>query len=113
MTIKYNHIFHSKALQNLPKFEFLVWNQTIWQPCPRPAVLKLKTFLFLEKWNISSFGEAYQFPARSIDVYGDVVGEEGGKVLAVAPEAIAVTHVPRDQLRPVRRDPWNGIMDKI
>jgi hypothetical protein len=31
--IKYNHIFHSKALQNLPKLEFLVWKQTIWQLC--------------------------------------------------------------------------------
>jgi hypothetical protein len=32
MTTKYTSIFHSKALQNLPKFEFLVWKQTIWQP---------------------------------------------------------------------------------
>jgi hypothetical protein len=29
----YNNIFNSKALQILPKFEFLVWKQTIWQPC--------------------------------------------------------------------------------
>jgi hypothetical protein len=32
MTIKYTSIFHSKALQNLPKLGFLVWKQTIWQP---------------------------------------------------------------------------------
>jgi hypothetical protein len=25
--------FQSKALENLPKLEFLVWRQTIWQPC--------------------------------------------------------------------------------
>jgi hypothetical protein len=33
MVIKYTNIFHSKALQNLPKLGFLVWKQTIWQPC--------------------------------------------------------------------------------
>jgi hypothetical protein len=32
MIIKYNNIFHSKAIQNLPKLGFLVWKQTIWQP---------------------------------------------------------------------------------
>jgi hypothetical protein len=32
MVIKYTKIFHSKALQNLPKSGFLVWKQTIWQP---------------------------------------------------------------------------------
>jgi hypothetical protein len=29
----YTKIFHSKTLQNLPKLGFLVWKQTIWQPC--------------------------------------------------------------------------------
>jgi hypothetical protein len=29
---RYTNIFHSKALQNLPKLGFLVWKQTIWQP---------------------------------------------------------------------------------
>jgi hypothetical protein len=32
MAIKYTKIFHSKTVQNLPKIEFLVWKQTIWQP---------------------------------------------------------------------------------
>jgi hypothetical protein len=32
MTIKYTNIFHSKAIQNLPKFGFLVRKYTIWQP---------------------------------------------------------------------------------
>jgi hypothetical protein len=32
MTIKYPSILHLKAHQNLPKLEFLVWKQTIWQP---------------------------------------------------------------------------------
>jgi hypothetical protein len=32
MVIKYNKIFHSETLQNLPKLGFLVWKQTIWQP---------------------------------------------------------------------------------
>jgi hypothetical protein len=31
--IKYTNICHCKTLQNLPKFGFLVWKQTIWQPC--------------------------------------------------------------------------------
>jgi hypothetical protein len=35
VTIKYTIIFHSKALKNLPKLGFLVWKQTIWQPCWR------------------------------------------------------------------------------
>jgi hypothetical protein len=30
---KINHIFHFRTLQNLPKFIFLVWKCTIWQPC--------------------------------------------------------------------------------
>jgi hypothetical protein len=33
MTIKYTNIFLSKALQNLSKLGFLVWNWTVWQPC--------------------------------------------------------------------------------
>jgi hypothetical protein len=33
MAKEYTNLFHSKALQNLPKLEFLVWKQTIWQPC--------------------------------------------------------------------------------
>jgi hypothetical protein len=32
MGMKYTNIFHSKALQNLPKVGFLVWKHTIWQP---------------------------------------------------------------------------------
>jgi hypothetical protein len=33
VSIKYTDIFHCKPLQNLPKFGFLVWKQTIWQLC--------------------------------------------------------------------------------
>jgi hypothetical protein len=36
VSIKYTDIFHCKTLQNLHKFGFLVWKQTIWQPCPVP-----------------------------------------------------------------------------
>jgi hypothetical protein len=35
MVIIYTNIFHSKALQNLPKLRFVVWKQTIWQPCSK------------------------------------------------------------------------------
>jgi hypothetical protein len=39
VSIKYTNIFLSKALQNLPKFGFLVWKQTIWQPCREESCL--------------------------------------------------------------------------
>jgi hypothetical protein len=32
VSISFTNIFHCKTLQNLPKFGFLVWKQTIWQP---------------------------------------------------------------------------------
>jgi hypothetical protein len=35
IAIKYIHIFQSKALNIFPKLGFLVWKQTIWQPCLR------------------------------------------------------------------------------
>jgi hypothetical protein len=44
VAIKYTNIFQCKTLQNLPKFGFLVWKQTIWQPC-----------LFLEKQGCQIF----------------------------------------------------------
>jgi hypothetical protein len=37
MVIKNTKIFHCQTLQNSPKLGFLVWKQTIWQPC-RAAV---------------------------------------------------------------------------
>jgi hypothetical protein len=33
VSIKYSNIFQCKTHQNLPKFGFLVWKQTIWHPC--------------------------------------------------------------------------------
>jgi hypothetical protein len=38
--IKYKNIFHSKVLQNLPKLGFLVWKQTVWQPCYKHMIGK-------------------------------------------------------------------------
>jgi hypothetical protein len=32
VSIKYTILFHCKTLQNLPRFGFLDWKQTIWQP---------------------------------------------------------------------------------
>jgi hypothetical protein len=40
IAINYINIFQSRALQNLPKVGFLVWKETIWQPC-RPPILTL------------------------------------------------------------------------
>jgi hypothetical protein len=37
MAVKYSDLFHSKTLQNLPNFGFLVWKYTIWQPWCSPA----------------------------------------------------------------------------
>jgi hypothetical protein len=39
VSIKYTNIFHCKTLKNFPKFGFLVWKQTIWQPC-LPGLLR-------------------------------------------------------------------------
>jgi hypothetical protein len=33
MARKYTDSFHSKTLQNVPKFGFFVWKYAIWQPC--------------------------------------------------------------------------------
>jgi hypothetical protein len=44
VSIKYTDIFHIKTLQNLPKFGFLVWKQTIWQPCWVVAFVTGPTF---------------------------------------------------------------------
>jgi hypothetical protein len=41
MAIKYTNIFHSKTLQNLPKFGFLVLKYTIWQPCTQVTLAEL------------------------------------------------------------------------
>jgi hypothetical protein len=41
--LEYTNLFHSKALQNLPKLKFLVWKYTIWQPCCRPPWKKADT----------------------------------------------------------------------
>jgi hypothetical protein len=40
MAIKFINFFQSKTLQNLPKLGFLVWKQTIWQPCVLRTVFK-------------------------------------------------------------------------
>jgi hypothetical protein len=37
MVIKYTKIFGCNTLQNLSKFGFLVWKETIWQPCLIPT----------------------------------------------------------------------------
>jgi hypothetical protein len=48
----------------------------------------------------------YQVSAGSIDVYRYVVGDEGGEVLPVALEAVAVADVPGYQLAPVCRNAY-------
>jgi hypothetical protein len=37
MAIEYTNFFHSKDLQNLPNFGFLVRKYTIWQLCSRAS----------------------------------------------------------------------------
>jgi hypothetical protein len=39
MAINYANIFHFKAPQNIPRLEFLVCKQTIWQPCRTDVAL--------------------------------------------------------------------------
>jgi hypothetical protein len=50
MAIKYINIFQSKALQDLPKFGFFVWKETIWQPCSAGC------------WNYLVIKPRYHFP---------------------------------------------------
>jgi hypothetical protein len=51
MVVNYTNIFHSKALNNLPKLEFSVWKYTIWQPWCAPVgfsvIWILKLFRFV------------------------------------------------------------------
>jgi hypothetical protein len=49
VSIKYTIISHYKTLQNLPKFGFLVWKQTIWQPCVHRWRFQMK-FLNVGEW---------------------------------------------------------------
>jgi hypothetical protein len=50
VSLKYAIIFHCKTLQNLPKFEFLVWKQSFWQPCCAPAETEVDTVqVFVER----------------------------------------------------------------
>jgi hypothetical protein len=55
----YTNLFHSKALQNLPKLVlFLIWNYAIWQPC--------LLHLFLNRWlcRSSEFDLSILCPAK-------------------------------------------------
>jgi hypothetical protein len=47
MDIKNTNIFHRKALQNLPKFGFLVWKQTIWHGNPGTKLSSSDENMFL------------------------------------------------------------------
>jgi hypothetical protein len=53
ITINYINIFPSKALQNLPKLKFLVWKETIWQPCLRMKFQNQCCQIFLSTINQS------------------------------------------------------------
>jgi hypothetical protein len=61
VSIKYTNIFQLQTLQNLPKFGFLVWKQTIWQPCRLLEKVSCELTLFrfccfqLQKDSISNF----------------------------------------------------------
>jgi hypothetical protein len=52
MITKFTNILHSKALQNLPKLLFLVWNN-IWQPWTKPFlwfIYNLSILKRMKKW---------------------------------------------------------------
>jgi hypothetical protein len=69
-SIKYTNIFHCKTLQNLPKFGFLGWKQTIWQPgirCgqERTNHLQLADIGAVRRYiSIQKILVQYQFPER-------------------------------------------------
>jgi hypothetical protein len=62
MVIKYTKIFHCKTIQNLPKLGFLVWKQTIWQPCSRGPNHE-KTFL--RGWKFFHFNLLWSSVAKA------------------------------------------------
>jgi hypothetical protein len=66
MAITCTIIFYSKAIQNLPQLEFLVWKQTIWQPWPRVAECILITKIFSHYKNALSYyvGTAQALPIK-------------------------------------------------
>jgi hypothetical protein len=57
MAIEYDNFYHSKGLKKLPKLGFLVWKQTIWQPCDavKERWWGQLNFTIFCIWSISSF----------------------------------------------------------
>jgi hypothetical protein len=65
VSIKYTNIFHCKTHQNFPKFGFLVWEQTIWQPY----------FVWQNDFfdNLSSSAESYLISNADQGVYSPIL----------------------------------------
>jgi hypothetical protein len=73
ITIKYTIMFHSKALQNIPKSGFLVWKYTIWQPWIGPIIFFLPT-TFQKHFFKETFSDhfkvcPYQFSSKKVCSY--------------------------------------------
>jgi hypothetical protein len=65
VAINYTNIFHCKTLQNLPKFGFLVWKQTIWQPCSgeeaEEAWIELKGTIYFSFYFFQIYSKIHLF----------------------------------------------------
>jgi hypothetical protein len=92
VSIKYTIIFHCKTLQNLPKFEFLVWKQTIWQPRRRqscsqqwadskPVEMTPNCFVTLQKISLKGF-EANIFTVFFL-IYSDGDGKTHALIIVL------------------------------
>jgi hypothetical protein len=51
MAIKYTNLFHFTALQNLPKWGFLVSKHTIWQLCSKHEGSNLRSKMLVQMLN--------------------------------------------------------------
>jgi hypothetical protein len=61
-------IFHCKTLQNFPKFGFLVWKQTIWQPrLPLFPLSHNNSFLSRETFGFSSKSFLFSYHWRAAE----------------------------------------------
>jgi hypothetical protein len=77
VSIKYTNILHYKTLQNLPKFGFLVWKQTIWQPWDRAVSVVCR--LARENWKHFLMIWWYRLCLRRVEHLGREVESRQGQ----------------------------------
>jgi hypothetical protein len=80
--IKYTNIYHSKALQNIPKLWLLVWKHTVWQPCLEKRFSKIISKFFTQRPTRKDvFKKASIVCLHSVHGVADTPVNHGSKVL--------------------------------